>query len=367
VILQVNLDKRVKPMSKSISRRSFLKLGALALSSLAFTTPFPSPQDDSEYPRGEVARVATHSISVFKEPDADSETVGYRFFNELVNIYYEVKSDKKPVYNPLWYRVWGGYIHSAYVQKVKIRFNTPLSLVPEVGQLVEVSVPFTQIYQYDRWNGWQAKNFLYYLTTHWAVGIDTGPDGSAWYRLFDELLELEYFAPAFHFRAIPDEEVTPISPDVPWEAKRIEVSLETQSLKAYEGDRVVLDTKISSGIPGLAPEGGIPTATPTGHFNIASKMPSKHMGDGLLTVAPDAYTLPGVSWTSFFLTPPGYAFHGTYWHNNFGVQMSHGCVNMRTEEAKWLFRWTDPKFELPVKDRSGWEKRGYGTQVIISA
>jgi hypothetical protein len=357
-------------MSKFITRRDFLKLGAVslgALGAIAAGTPFPWPKDGAEYPTGLVGRVAVHSISVFSEPDAESETVGYRFFNDLLNIYYEVESDKKPKSNPLWYRVWGGYVHSGYIQRAKVRFNTPLSTVSEAGQLVEVTVPYTQVYRYDRWDGWQPKNTLYYMTTHWAVGIDRGPDGQPWYRLFDELLRIEYHAPAIHFRAYSDEEIAPLSPDVPWEAKRIQVSLGRQILTAYEYDQIVLETSISSGLPWPVREGQIPTATPTGKFNVQSKMPSKHMGDGQLTGSPDAYTLPGVPWTVFFLTPPGYAFHGTFWHNNFGTQMSHGCVNMRTEEARWLFRWTDPKFQYPLKDRGGWERNGYGTQISITA
>jgi lipoprotein-anchoring transpeptidase ErfK/SrfK len=109
----------------------------------------------------------------------------------------------------------------------------------------------------------------------------------------------------------------------------------------------------------------VPTNPPAGSFNVQSKMPSKHMGVDTLTAAPEAYNLPGVPWTSFFLSPPGYAFHGTYWHDNFGNQMSHGCVNMRTAEALWLFRWTDPKFDLPIKSRRDWEQRGYGTRITI--
>ncbi len=66
------------------------------------------------------------------------------------------------------------------------------------------------------------------------------------------------------------------------------------------------------------------------------------MGDGNLTSDIEAYELPGVPWTSFFEPETGVAFHGTYWHNNFGIPMSHGCVNMRTHEAKWLFRWATP-------------------------
>jgi lipoprotein-anchoring transpeptidase ErfK/SrfK len=83
------------------------------------------------------------------------------------------------------------------------------------------------------------------------------------------------------------------------------------------------------------------------------------MGDGLLTDAIDAYELPGVPWTCFF-APHGIAFHGTYWHDNFGTPMSHGCINMRTEEAKWLYRWSLPETKSRI-----WEKRGYGTRVDV--
>ena len=64
--------------------------------------------------------------------------------------------------------------------------------------------------------------------------------------------------------------------------------------------------------------------------------------------------------------PPGNAFHGTYWHDNFGLQMSHGCVNMRTDEAKWLFRWSTPVFKTPIESHQDWEQRGMGTLVIIT-
>ncbi len=84
------------------------------------------------------------------------------------------------------------------------------------------------------------------------------------------------------------------------------------------------------------------------------------MGNARLTDNLDDYILLGVPWTSFFVET-GVALHGTYWHNNFGWPMSRGCVNLRTEDAKWLFRWT-----VPVSEPSEWEKTGYGTQVIVS-
>jgi hypothetical protein len=347
-------------MKHTLSRREFLKVGAAALGGMVYN-PFPLPQDEGDYPSGEIGRVAhATSVSVYEEPNDQSQILFQLPHDALVNIYYETFPPSGPSWNPKWYRVWGGYVHSARVQRVKIQFNTPLATVREAGQLFEVSVPYSQIYKYSPRQGWQRLSRLYYQSLHWGVGVDEGPDKQPWYRLYDELREDEYHVPATHLRVISDEEINPISPDVPWEDKYIEVSIADQTLTAYEAGKAVLQTKISSGLA-VRPAGQTPWDTPKGNFNVESKMPSKHMGSGSLA-GDDDY--PGVPWTSFFYET-GVAFHGSYWHDNFGVRMSHGCVNMRVEEAKWLFRWTDPKFKSPVADHTGWEQRGYGTQVYV--
>jgi hypothetical protein len=353
-------------MKRVYSRRDFLKLGGLALSSMAFNA-FPYPQDEYGFLSGEIGRVThSQSISVYQRPNDQSEILRQLFRDELVNIYQEVTPLTGPEWNPLWFRVWGGYIHSAFVQRVRIRQNKPLSSLPESGrQLCEVTVPYTQIYYHTKANGWELKNRLYYETTHWAVGLDEGPDGQAWYRVFDEGMRLEYHVPAAHLRPIFDEEILPISPDVPPHKKRIEVSISQQSLIAYEDDQPVFETRISSGrLHRYNPPQG--TNTPKGSSNVYSKMPTKHMGNLLLTGAPDVYTLPGVPWTIFFGDIGiGVAFHGAYWHNNFGVPMSAGCVNMRPQEAKWLFRWTTPLWPPPEGERKFWEQTGLGTSVLV--
>jgi hypothetical protein len=195
--------------------------------------------------------------------------------------------------------------------------------------------------------------------------MDSGPDGKPWYQLTSEIDNyLTYFVPIGHLRPIFNQELTPISPDVAYEDKRIEISLRDQLLTAYEFDQPVLGVKISSGLGSrVVPLG---TKTPTGRFHITSKTPSKHMGSVTASGAPDNYILPGVPWTMFFTLEHGVALHGTFWHNNFGVPMSHGCINMRNEDAKWLFRWVTPNFEIPVNEPYQWDSRGYGTQVIIS-
>ena len=186
--------------------------------------------------------------------------------------------------------MWGGYLHSAHLQRVKIALNEPDVQVSEAGRLAEVTVPYTEAFQYnerDGWYPWRGSR-LYYDTTHWVTGIQDGPDGEPWYQITSELSKGEkYFAPAKHLRMITAEEIAPLSPDVPPEQKRIEVSLAEQTLRAFEGDRLVLETKISSGIPnGRLSKDELPTATPKGKFRIYAKQPSKHMGS--ITGNPDA-------------------------------------------------------------------------------
>ncbi len=357
-------------MPVRISRRDFLKISGLALTSLAFSKDFPrSGEQDS----GDIARVTVDEIDLYSGPRDDSTIIGKRYRDQIVHIYYEVQGPNGPAYNPLWYRVWGGYLHSRFLQRVKIQHNSELNSVPESGQLCEVTVPYTTAYQFTPkggWHPWEGER-LYYETTHWATGVQAGPDGEPWYQITSELdAYLKYFVPAIHLRAIPDSELSPISADVPDQNKRIEVDLSQQTFRAYEYDQVVRETRISSGLPTsrrLKPS-DLPTATPPGRHRIYSKLPTKHMGS--VSGNPDAiqaagFSLPGVPWTSFFLNPGGYALHGTYWHNNFGIQMSHGCINMRNEDAKWLFRWSTPYFKTPVESQDDWERRGNGTIVDV--
>lgn len=357
-------------MAKPVSRRSFLKLGAASLVSLAAGPVFPHP---AEQDLGEILRVTVGEIDLRAEARDDSAIIGKRYRDQIVHVYDEIVSEHGPGYNPRWYRVWGGYLHSAYLQKVKLRFNQPLAQIPAAGQLCEVTVPYTLAYQYTAWDGWRPWDGtpLYYETTHWITAIERGPDGQPWYQLTSEIdANLKYFVPTAHMRPIPDSELTPIAPEVAPEKKRIEVSIARQTLKAFEDGEEVYSARISSGIPSaLRNENDLPTATPRGSFRIYSKLPTKHMGS--VTGNPDAeasggFSLPGVPWTCFFAFPGGYAFHGTYWHNNFGVQMSHGCVNLQNEDARWLFRWTTPYFETPIEDHSDWERRGNGTRVEIT-
>lgn len=102
----------------------------------------------------------------------------------------------------------------------------------------------------------------------------------------------------------------------------IDVNLSKQRLTAYQGNTPVFSTLVSTGLPG--------TPTVVGRFRINTKLTSTRMrGPG--------YDLPNVPYTMYFYK--GYGLHGTYWHHNFGHPMSHGCVNLRTSDAAWLFNF----------------------------
>ena len=342
----------------NLSRRDFLKLGGLSLGSLAFT---PSLRNSLGFDDSNLVRVATESISVHSQPNDESRIVSTWYRDELVHIYGEVVAES-PSYNPVWYRVWGGFMHRARLQKVKTIFNERLPFLEDnTPRLVEVTVPYTQPWRGTKIYGWQRLGFrLYYGSVHWVEAIEEGPTGEIWYRIYDDLTGYPYHINPLHVKAIPLDELAPINPDLEVQNKRIDVNLRTQTLTAFENGNPLLKTLISSGIPnGPREPNGLPTKTPEGDFRILDKMPAKHMGNGNLFADFNDYELPGVPWTCFF-TAQGHAFHGTYWHENFGVPMSRGCINMRTDEAKWLFRWALP----PHKFGKSFN-RGFGTLVQI--
>jgi lipoprotein-anchoring transpeptidase ErfK/SrfK len=347
----------------SLSRRDALKLAGLAVTSAAASPIYLPVSQEELFQRGSTGRVCSDFIYVYKEPEFSSERLSRRTRDQLISLLEEVFPETGPAYNPRWYRIPGGYVHSAYIQVVKqLPSNPPLGSIPKSGLLGVVTVPYTRAQRYSRLGGWQPLYRLYFGSLHWVTGRDEGPDGLPWYRLRDHYVGVDYHAAAADLRPIEPREYQPISTDVDPEEKVIHVSIADQYLTAYEGSKAVLECPVSTGRPSPAdlPEGEIPSDTPTGNFRIQTKMPSRHMGDGRLTNDIYAYELPGVPWTMVF-TDTGVAFHGTYWHDNFGRRMSSGCVNMRNQDALWLFRWANPVYEM-----NNYYKRESGTRVLVS-
>ncbi len=136
------------------------------------------------------------------------------------------------------------------------------------------------------------------------------------------------------------------------EEKWIEVSLQDQRLRAWEGNKLVMEFPISSGL--WAP-------TPTGTFNIWYKTRNIRMTGGSKDIG-TYYDLPNVPSDMFFYK--GYALHGAYWHNNFGHPMSHGCVNEPLASAAQIFEWAGP-IVPPGQNAVMASAQNPGTRVVV--
>ena len=126
---------------------------------------------------------------------------------------------------------------------------------------------------------------------------------------------------------VPASPADILSPAEPWEIDEprwIDVDLSEQTLTAYENGVPIHTTLVSTGLP--------QTPTPTGQFRIWIKFRCDDM-------AGEDYYIEDVPYVMYFYQ--GYGLHGVTWHGNFGHPMSHGCVNLPTEEAGWLFEWAD--------------------------
>jgi lipoprotein-anchoring transpeptidase ErfK/SrfK len=102
----------------------------------------------------------------------------------------------------------------------------------------------------------------------------------------------------------------------------IDVDLSDQMVFAFVGDQIVNSFLVSTGTSAH------PTVTGSYHIYV------KYFYDDMTG---PGYYLPDVPYVMYFYK--GYSLHGTYWHHNFGTPMSHGCVNMYTPDAEWLFNW----------------------------
>jgi len=119
--------------------------------------------------------------------------------------------------------------------------------------------------------------------------------------------------------AVPDSKPQPpVGNGVKW----IEVNLSEQRVYAWEGDVLMNSFIVSTGT--------WQTPTVTGTFKIWNKT-------RIQTMSGPGYSLPNVPFVMYFYKD--YGFHGTYWHNNFGTPMSHGCVNLTIPDSEWLYNW----------------------------
>ena len=343
---------------KTYSRREFLKLCGFSLLTLALPDRLRSGLESVTDFSGQteiLGRVTLSGHKLYDAPDSGSTILEEMQKDSLWRITGATISDNAQASNRIWYALDGkGYAHSSQVQPVVRKINQPVVSIPSEGCLGEATVPYADAYDSidaDR----EAAYRLYYASTFWVTDRIVDSQGTIWYEVLDDYYYQKFYVPGVYIRLVPDSELTALSPDVPFEEKVIVVDLATQFLTAYESEKPVFMARISSGV--RMSEGGF--STPRGHFRTTYKRPCRHMvaqpsefGSG--------FDLPGVPWVSYF-TSEGIALHGAYWHNNFGVPNSHGCVNMTPQAAKWVYRWTIPT--VPPEEYFYAGKNG--TQIII--
>ena len=316
-----------------LTRRNFLK--SMGLGALGLMMTEASPASAALFgwgPDVRLGRILRFKLQVKKEPNHLADTLDTLMYDEVLpisrmfhtrNIY----GKKLP-----WYELAPGqYVDATWVQPVYNRPN-PIDRrpIPEEGCLGEITVPLAPVY--SKPNVRDIHRTFYYENNFWIKGKTTDENGFPWYELLDDLSFVSYFVRANTIRRFEPEELTPLSPEVPQDQKRIVLELGYQVVRAYEYNKPVWEAPVSSG--------KIDGSTPVGRWKTNRKRPCRRMINEPHN--PNVYDLPGVPWVSY-ITLEGVAFHGAFWHANWGHVMSNGCINMKNEHAKWLYRWTTPK------------------------
>ena len=303
---------------------------------------------------------------VVEDPADYNSIVRVVNYSDVLPIYGAVRSEHVRwgyPHNDVWFDVGDGYVHSSWIVPVHETFNEPQD-VPRTGFWGEITVP----------TSWQHNQPImssrrYYDLAYGALFrvLEREDDryGRAWYRLYDDAKpSSRWWVQAEHVRRVPSTEFLPISPDVPPGEKRIEVDLDNQMLMCYESDRLVFSTRTATGAAFRDASGKIHDFfTPKGEHFVRYKRPSRHMtgGDSIN----DRYDLPGVPWCTF-ITWDGVAIHGTYWHNDYGHERSHGCINVTTDAARWVYRWVNPYTgHMKQAHVTTEEERENATRVIV--
>ncbi len=313
------------------SRRDFLKLSAAGMLGAFLSEVWLGRSLAADVQQG---RAALSGIVLYQEPSPQSKPLQTLLRDQILNITGQASGDSSNPYNSTWYQVDGtGYVYSGWIQPVETIYQKPVLNIRSGGQTGELTVPFSDT-RHDP-SSWAERGYrIYYRSTHWVTDVVVNRyEKTIWYKVYDSELQASLYIASQDLRLVPDEELAPLASDVPDGSKHIYVDTSTQSVTAFENDQAVLVARCSSGGKG--------TRTPAGDFQTFHKGPTIHMTNDGEPGAGHPYDLPGVPWVSFF-TGTGISFHGTYWHNDYGTPRSHGCVNLKPDDAKFVYRWTSP-------------------------
>lgn len=339
-------------MATQLTRREMLKW-MVAASAAAVAPPLlgtraespripvdPEPQTPDTW---ELQARCIQAVAIYEEPATGSTRVTTYTRDQSFPITGEVRAPFS-AHNDLWYETPEGFVHSAWVLPVRVYPKQPLieDLSP-FGMWGEIAQPYTIGYTAPSTVAGQAYRF-YGGTMFRVLESRRDDDGVGWYKVKDDYPPRQttnhQWVLAEDVRRVPRAEMAPIHPFVG--GKRIEVDLTGQSLTAFEGAEPVFTTLVASGVGGV-------TATAPGDYCVLLKQPSRHMSNVPYAdmreedrPAPGSiFDLPGVPWC-VFIDLKGTAIHGAYWHNDYGIRRSSGCINVPIDAARWIYRWTHP-------------------------
>ncbi len=370
-------------MKRPVSRRDFLKVAGVGVSALAFR-PFNyealyQPKRLPQFPASEIIGRMTGLTDIRSRPSNDDLVgvpVGSLYDDNLIEWNREVLGQAIGLTNQKYLEVPGGYVWSSRVQPTKNLPNTPVTEVPagKPGFWVEVTVPYVDLtLEGAPASPWiqsliqyQFPPRVYYGQVIWIDQVRQS-NGFVEYRWNENPGHGYGFGDIFWLdgagaKVLTEDEVTPISPNIDPAEKTIVTNLTYQTLSCYEGNNEVFFCRISSGA--IFDFQGVPTeayATPVGELNTHWKIVSLNMSGGGSAAG---YSTPAVPWSTV-ISGEGIAIHGAFWHNDFGERRSHGCINVKPEDAKWIFRWTTPYISLEQSEqRMTWPE--HGTTVTVN-
>jgi lipoprotein-anchoring transpeptidase ErfK/SrfK len=366
--------------SSALSRRDFLKLTGIGLGALAFRSLSRSLLQE-QFPSGDRLGRVLQPLDLKAAPNENSASIKTLYEDTVVQWLQELVGPKEGYINQRWVETPEGYIYASFLQPVRNQPNQPLSALPDgsVGFWAEVTVPYVDLHLKGQPAAPWVKDTLqmgltprlYYSQVAWIDQVRTNDSGKVQYR-FNESADHGwgygdvFWVDGAAFRPLTADDVSPISPDVDPKDKKIVIdrTVNYQTLSCFEGNQEVYFCRVSTGTAFDAYGNPVDKwLTPLGAHNVQRKAVSIHMAGG---TTGNGFDTAAVSWTSLFDYNAGVAIHAAFWHNDFGVPRSHGCVNCRPEDAKWIFRWTMPVTNLDQSDITlTWPE--VGTEVDVKA
>ncbi|NWG16830.1 MAG: L,D-transpeptidase [Chloroflexi bacterium] len=290
--------------------------GAACLERMA-ASPKPAfdriPQDRQTLGTYSFWRIGPHAVTTYSGPGGSPVGSIPEGFNFVTAIDLSVEG---------WLQIEGGawvkrddgyYVEPSYFSGVLLPedWNQPFAWVLDTTRI------YASTYPGGPWteeSGYLTKR--YDMVNIFAEAYDA--EGWRWYMIGPN----QWLKQTFVSKVLPVARPEGVS------GRWVAIDLYEQTLVAYEDDRPVFATLVSSGLDNWDTNEGL--------FTIWARMPSDPMSGA--TGAPDAYALQRVPWVMYF--DDSISLHGTYWHDLFGYRRSHGCVNLSISDARHLFEWT---------------------------